>query len=90
MARDIDSLLRQQAALATFGTFAFQEPNLAKILDEAARICADSLGVRHCKVCRYRPAENDLRSWPALDGTLMSWAKSSRGPMEVPHKAGHS
>ena len=60
MARDIDSLLRQQAALATFGTFAFQEPNLAKILDEAARICADFLGVRHCKVCRYRPAENDL------------------------------
>jgi two-component sensor histidine kinase len=60
MARDIDSLLRQQAALATFGTFAFQETDLAKILNEAARICADSLGVRHCKVCRYRPAENDL------------------------------
>ena len=60
MARDIDSLLRQQAALATFGTFAFQETDLAKILNEAARICANSLGVRHCKVCRYRPAENDL------------------------------
>jgi two-component sensor histidine kinase len=60
MARDIDSLLRQQAALATFGTYAFQETDLAKILNEAARICADSLGVRHCKVCRYRSAENDL------------------------------
>jgi hypothetical protein len=60
MARDIDSLLRQQAALATFGTFAFQETDLEKILNEAARICAGSLGVRHCKVCRYRSAENDL------------------------------
>jgi two-component sensor histidine kinase len=60
MARDIDGLLRQQAALATFGTFAFQETDLAKILNEAARICADSLGVRHSKVCRYRPEENDL------------------------------
>jgi two-component sensor histidine kinase len=60
MARDIDGLLRQQAALAAFGTFAFQETDLAKILNEAARICANSLGVRHCKVCRYRRAENDL------------------------------
>jgi len=60
MARDIDGLLRQQAALAAFGSFAFQETDLAKILNEAARICANSLGVRHCKVCRYRPAENDL------------------------------
>ena len=60
MARNVDSLLRQQAALATFGSFAFREPDLIKILEEAARICADSLGVRHCKVCRYRSAENDL------------------------------
>lgn len=60
MARDIASLLRQQAALAAFGSFAFQETDLIKILGEAARICAGSLGVRHCKVCRYRPAENDL------------------------------
>ena len=43
MARDIDSLLRQQAALATFGTFAFQETDLAEILNQAARICAESL-----------------------------------------------
>lgn len=60
MARDIGSLLRQQAALATFGSFAFQESDLTKILNEAARICADSLCVQHCKVCQYRPAENDL------------------------------
>lgn len=30
------------------------------ILTEAARICAASLEVPYCKVCRYRPAENDL------------------------------
>jgi len=60
MARDIESLLRQQQALAVFGSFAFREADLARILEEAARICASSLGVRYCKVCRYRPAENDL------------------------------
>jgi len=49
VARDIESLLRQQAALATFGSFAFQEPELTKILQEAARICATSFGVGHCK-----------------------------------------
>lgn len=53
-------LLRQQAALAAFGTFAFQESDLSKILNEAARICAASLGVKFCKICRYREAENDL------------------------------
>jgi two-component sensor histidine kinase len=60
MARDIASLLRQQEALAVFGSFAFRETDLTRILEEAARICAGSLGVRHCKICRYRPAENDL------------------------------
>ena len=53
-------LLRQQAALAAFGTFAFQESDVSKILNEAARICADSLGVKFSKICRYREAENDL------------------------------
>lgn len=60
MARDTESLLRQQAALATFGSYAFRETKLNKILQEAARICATSLGVSHCKICRYRPDSNDL------------------------------
>lgn len=60
MGRSIDRLLRQQAALATFGTFAFREDDLTKVLNAAARICAESLNVRHCKICRYRKAENDL------------------------------
>jgi GAF domain-containing protein len=30
------------------------------VLTEAARVCADGLGVPYCKVCRYRSEENDL------------------------------
>ena len=58
--RTIEKLLRQQAALAAFGAFAFKETDLLKILTEAARICAASLDVPFCKVCRYRAAEDDL------------------------------
>jgi two-component sensor histidine kinase/putative methionine-R-sulfoxide reductase with GAF domain len=58
--RTIEKLLRQQAALAKFGSFAFKETDLLKILTEAAMICAASLEVPFCKVCRYRPAANDL------------------------------
>jgi two-component sensor histidine kinase len=53
-------LRRQQAALARFGSFAFRETDLMAILTEAALICAASLEVPFCKICRYRPAENDL------------------------------
>jgi GAF domain-containing protein len=58
--RTIEKLLRQQAALANFGSFAFRECDLQKILTEAARICAQSLEVPYAKICRYRAAENDL------------------------------
>jgi two-component sensor histidine kinase/AmiR/NasT family two-component response regulator/putative methionine-R-sulfoxide reductase with GAF domain len=53
-------LRRQQAALAGFGSFALGEPDLGKVLTEAARVCAESLEVPFCKVCRYRHDENDL------------------------------
>jgi two-component sensor histidine kinase len=58
--RTVTKLLRQQAALAAFGSFAFREPDLNKILTEAARICADSLEVPFSKICRYRAAQGDL------------------------------
>lgn len=58
--RTIEKLLRQQAALANFGSFAFGEADLQKVLSEAARICAGSLGVPYTKICRYRPEQNDL------------------------------
>jgi CheY-like chemotaxis protein len=59
-ARDIKRLLRQQAALAEFGSFALGENDLGKVLTEAARVCADGLEVPFSKVCRYRHEENDL------------------------------
>jgi len=57
---DVARLLRQQVALAAFGTFALSENDLGKVLTEAARVCADSFGVPFCKICRYRPEQNDL------------------------------
>jgi CheY-like chemotaxis protein len=57
---EIRRLRRQQAALAAFGTFALGESDLGKVLTEAARVCAEGLEVPFCKVCRYRPEENDL------------------------------
>lgn len=56
----MDGLRRQQAALANFGTFAFQELDLGKILAEAARVCADCLQVPYAKICHYRKEQNDL------------------------------
>lgn len=58
--RTVEKLLRQQAALAAFGTFSFKESELHKILTEAARICAISLDVPFSKVCRYRAEHDDL------------------------------
>ena len=56
----VRKLLRQQAAIARFGSFSLREPDLLKILTEAARVCAEGLDVNFSKVCRYREAENDL------------------------------
>src|ERR1700726_4338059 len=56
----VHKLLRQQAAIARFGSFALRERDLMKILTEAARVCAECLGVPFSKVCRYRETENDL------------------------------
>jgi two-component sensor histidine kinase len=56
----VTRLLRQQAALARFGSYAFREPELLNVLNEAARVCAEGLGVPFCKICRYREEEGDL------------------------------
>lgn len=56
----IARLLRQQAALAQFGSYAFREPILLNILAEAARVCAEGLDVPFCKICHYRSIENNL------------------------------
>ena len=58
--RTVGKLLRQQAALAAFGSFAFREPDLLLVLAEATRICAACLEAPFAKVCRYRATEDDL------------------------------
>jgi two-component sensor histidine kinase len=57
---EVRKLLRQQTAIASFGSFALRQSDLLKVLTEAARVCAEGLGVPFSKVCRYREKENDL------------------------------
>jgi len=59
-AAQVQKLLRQQAAIARFGSFSLRERDLDKILAEAVRVCAEGLSVPFSKVCRYRAEENDL------------------------------
>jgi two-component sensor histidine kinase/DNA-binding response OmpR family regulator/putative methionine-R-sulfoxide reductase with GAF domain len=79
----IIKLRRQQAELAKFGSFALSETDLKTILTEAARVCAECLGVPFCKVCRYRHDENDLLveagvGWnPGVVGGVVSRADNS-------------
>jgi two-component sensor histidine kinase len=82
-AAKVRKLLRQQAAVAGFGSFALRQNHLPTVLNEAARACAEGLGVPFCKVCRYRTAENDLlieagHGWKAgVVGTVESADPSS-------------
>jgi two-component sensor histidine kinase len=57
---EVARLLRQQAAIAGFGSFALRQADLLKVLTEAAKVCAEGLSVPFSKVCRYREKENDL------------------------------
>jgi hypothetical protein len=82
-AAKVCKLLRQQAAVAGFGSFALRQHDLPKIWNEAARACAEALGVPFSKVCRYRAAEKDLlieagHGWKAgVVGTVESADPSS-------------
>jgi two-component sensor histidine kinase len=51
--RTLERVLAQQAALAEFGSYAFNEGELSKVLNEAVRICALSLNVPYCKICQF-------------------------------------
>ena len=59
-AAKMQKLLRQQTAIARFGSFALRELDLTNILTEAVRVCAEGLGVPFSQVCRYRAENNDL------------------------------
>ncbi len=91
--RTVERLLRQQAALVSFGSFAFREPDLLKILAEAARVCAVSLDVPFCTVCRYRGTKNDLlveAAWgwePGVVGRVSSQA-DERSPQARAYATG--
>src|SRR6202161_4530466 len=82
-AAKVRKLLRQQAAIATFGSYALRESDLLKVLTEAAHVCAEGLEVPFSKVCRYRAAENDLLieagyGWqPGVVGPVVSRADVS-------------
>lgn len=76
--KKVTKLLRQQAAVARFGSFALRHTELPKILMEAARACSAGIGAPYAKICRYRPVENDLlieagHGWKAgVIGTIES------------------
>jgi len=57
---EVHKLLRQQAAIASFGSFALRQTDLMTVLTEAAKVCAEGLSVPFSKICRYRETENDL------------------------------
>src|SRR5665213_3021153 len=59
-AAQLQKLLRQQAAIARFGSFALRERDLMNILTEAVRVCAEGLSAPFSKVCQYRAEQNDL------------------------------
>jgi signal transduction histidine kinase len=59
-AAKMQKLLRQQTAIARFGSFALRELDLTKVLTEAVRVCAEGLGVPFSQVCQYRAENNDL------------------------------
>ena len=49
----IQKILRQQTAIAEFGSYAFGEKNVARILDRACIICSELLGANFSKICEY-------------------------------------
>jgi PAS domain S-box-containing protein len=79
----IHVLRRQQAAIASFGSLALRQNDLLNVMTEAARVCAEGIGVPFCKVCQYRPEENDLlivAGWgwkPGVVGHVVSRADKS-------------
>jgi two-component sensor histidine kinase len=82
----VRKLLRQQAAIAAFGTFALRQTDLPTILNEAAKVCAQAIDVPYSKICRHRPAKSDLIieagwGWPAgvIGSVVPAVASSPQG-----------
>jgi hypothetical protein len=56
----IAQILRQQEAMAAFGSYALRTNDIQNVLQEAVRLCAEGLEVSFCKICRYRSEFDDL------------------------------
>ena len=56
----IQKILRQQTAIAEFGSYAFGEKNVARILDRACIICSELLGANFSKICEYNKRTKHL------------------------------
>src|SRR5438067_989850 len=89
----IDVLKTRQAALAKFGSFAFTEPDLQRVLTEATRVCAELAGVKHCKITQYREATNDLLivagvGWPDGIVNQSSFSLDAPSPAASAFKTG--
>lgn len=82
----VEKLRRQQAALAKFGRFAFNESDLLTILTEAARICAASLDVRSARSADTVPLRTIFSSRPGVAGNSGSLVGSSRELTRHRHK----
>jgi PAS domain S-box-containing protein len=69
---------RQQAAIAALGQHALAEPDLRRLLQRAAQLVAETLGVEHCGI--FEPA-------PAGDACVLTagvgWTKASIGVATV-------
>jgi DNA-binding response OmpR family regulator len=77
----------RQSVLAHFGNYVLRQGELALVLIEAVRVCAEGLRTVFCKLHRYRPAKDDLlreaaygwHSGVAWQVVLCADARSSEG-----------
>jgi hypothetical protein len=69
-AAKMQKLLRQQTAIARFGSFALRELDLSNILGEAVRVCAEGLGVRFSQVADTAPRTTLSSPPPAMAGGI--------------------
>src|SRR6185503_13760668 len=70
---ELQTRLRQQAAVAAYGLRAVATPDLARLMDELVRGVADTLQVEFCKVLELLPGGEWLRVCAGVgwrDGTV--------------------
>ena len=60
MKKSIEKILRSETAIAEFGSYAFSEKDVARILEQACIICAELLGVNFSKICEYNKKSKRL------------------------------